>query len=124
MALNDEDLRTALDLESDILKARGLRTYCGCSLRVLTRYPNKPWFLAEACRHLSAASTKEEQATAPPPLAWVSCEGFVVGEPELEAAYDAHWINSLGMNFVSMIIMTRDGVQITRNGSVRLGRRT
>ena len=49
MALNDEDLRNALDLESDIIKAHGLNVCCGCSLRVLTRYPGKPWFLVEAC---------------------------------------------------------------------------
>ena len=114
MDLSEEDLRIAVELETEILKGSGLAIWCGCRLLVHTKYPGKPWLLVEACLHLRQSQTRDIH------LAWVSYEGLLVRGALLQAAYDAYWLEALNMQLTTMRITTRDGYQIDRDGDVRI----
>lgn len=97
MALNDEDLRTAFELEAGILKANGVHAFCGCNLNVLATYPFRPLYLVNPCVHMvpkaelvvmrPAQGGPERVRVASSAIEWVTGEGLLVARSFLRVAF-------------------------------------
>lgn len=77
------DLRTAFELEARIVKAYGLLIpeCCTCRHKVITSYPDQPWYFVELCRTHIPRWRPEAK------FGWFTGAGEPVATAQLAAAY-------------------------------------